>query len=107
MNLRELKQHFGIDEDGNAEDDKYNEEFLKFERVENPLNSRPDLCAFLLLHKLVPGQSDMVAAAGHDEIYLEVNVEKLAAAATPADILTLVRCGVMFDRETEGLSMFV
>ena len=43
--------------------DKYgDEEFLKFERVENKRSQRPDLHAFLLLDELVPDKSDIIAA---------------------------------------------
>lgn len=79
-------------------------EFLKFERVIEPLSKRPDLCAFLLLDRLVPDTRDIVSAAEHDEIFLNVDVNELALVATDGDILTLVRCGVMFN--DGSLSMF-
>lgn len=83
-------------------------EFLKFERIEKPLHPRPDICAFLRLHELVPGKSrDMVAAAEHDEIYLDVDPEALAAVATQEDIVYLHRCGVRLSSETDSLAMFV
>jgi hypothetical protein len=53
------------------------------------------------------GLMDMVAAAEHDEIWLGVDVDALAAAATPEIIRDLKRCGVRYDRETCSLSMFV
>ena len=84
------------------------DDFLKFERVENKLHNRPDLCAFLLLDKLCPHDGrDIVSAAEHDEIYLDVDTEKFAEVVSDVDILTLTRCGVMFDSETDSLSMFV
>lgn len=86
--------------------EKFNDDYIKFKRVANPLHHRPDICAFLLLDKLVPGNGDMVAAAEHDEIYLDTDCDKLAEVATEDDILTLVRCGVRYDRETSGLAMF-
>lgn len=82
-------------------------EYIKFERVEDKLHPRPDLCAFLLLHKLAPGEGegrDMICAAEHDVIYLDVDLEELAANATEADIVTLVRCGVRYG--SDGLEMF-
>jgi hypothetical protein len=88
--------------------DKYNDrEFLRFERVESPLSERPDLCAFLLLDSIAPGKSDMVSGADHDEIWLFVDTEALAEKATEEQILTLVRCGIMYDEEFESLAMFV
>jgi len=85
--------------------EKFEDEFLKFDRISRPRHERPDIAAFLLLHKLVPASSDMVSAAEHDQIWLEVDPEKLAEVASESDVLELVRCGVMF--EDEGLSMFV
>ena len=88
--------------------EKHNDEHIKFERVENKLHSRPDICAFLLLDKLLPNDGrDIVSAASHDEIWLDVDCDKLAEVATDDDILMLVRCGVMFDSSTDSLSMFV
>jgi hypothetical protein len=85
------------------------EEFLEFEQIENPLHPRPDICAFMKLHQLVPANPDrdMVAAAEHDEIFLEVDPEALAAVATQEDIVYLHRCGVRLSSETDSLAMFV
>lgn len=85
--------------------EKYEDEYLEFDRVKNKLHPRPDLCAFLLLDKLLPNDGcDMVCGAGHDEIYLDADTDKLAEVATEEDILTLTRCGVRY--ETDGLAMF-
>jgi hypothetical protein len=87
--------------------EKHNDEYMKFERVENKLHSRPDLCAFLLLDKLLPNEGrDMVCAAAHDKIFLDADPEKLAEVATEEDILTLTRCGVRYDSGTGSLAMF-
>lgn len=87
--------------------EKHNDDYLKFERVENKRHQRPDLCAFLLLDELLPNDgSDMVCAAAHDEIFLDADCEKLAEVATEDDILTLTRCGVRYDSETDSLAMF-
>ena len=76
------------------------DEFLKFDRVENPLSTRPDLCAFLLLDKLLPlSNRDMISDASHDQIYLEVDCEELAKVATEEDIITLIRCGVILSED--------
>ena len=83
------------------------DEYLKFEDVEQKLSTRPDLHAFIKLNRMVPGTSDIVAAAGHDEIYLDVEIDALATVATEADIVELARCGVLYDSSTDGLAMFV
>lgn len=82
-------------------------EYLHFERIEKPLHPRPDICAFLRLHELVPGTRDMVSAAEHDEIFLDVDLEQLAAVATEDDVVYLQRCGVRLDESGDGLAMFV
>lgn len=82
-------------------------EYLKFERVENNLSGRPDLHAFLLLEKLLPGgDRDLICASEHDEYWLDVDCEKLAEVATQDDINNLSRCGVRFDRDIESLCLF-
>ncbi len=86
---------------------KYEDEFLEFDKVENKLSNRPDLHAFLLLDKLFPSTNDMISAAEHDEIYLEIEPDKLSRKATEEQILELIRSGVMYDEETDSISMFV
>jgi hypothetical protein len=86
--------------------DKHSDEFLKFDRISSLRNKRPDLHAFLLLDELVPGESDMVSASGHDEIYLEVDMGAIAAVATEDQIVELIRCGVRLS-EYDCFCMFV
>ena len=87
--------------------EKVEDEYIEFERIENPICKRPDICAFLLLEKLAPGSHDMIFAAIHDELYLAASVEDFANAATEEDVLFLTRCGVSFDGENEYFTMFV
>lgn len=86
--------------------DKFEDEYLKFERIESPKHPRPDLCAFLMLHELVPGTDDMVSASAHDEFFLGIDCEKLADVATEEQIRDLARCGVRYDDEYDCLAMF-
>jgi|SRR3989344_431484 len=87
--------------------EKYNNDYMGFDRVEDKLSSRPDLCAFLLLDKLLPNDGrDMVCAADHGMIFLGIDCEKLTKLATEEDILMLIRCGVHYDSDTDSLSMF-
>ena len=89
---------------------KYENDYIRFERVneKNRLHSRPDICAFLLLDKLLPNDGrDMVCASEHDEIYLDADCKKLAEVASEEDILTLTRCGVHYESDTDCLAMFV
>jgi hypothetical protein len=91
--------------------EKFEDEFLKFERVpaERRVSTRPDLCAFMLLDRLVPSDRarDILVSAEHDEVWLDVDLDALAGAASEDDILTLVRCGVRLDSDVESLAMFV
>jgi hypothetical protein len=84
-----------------------NDEFLKFDRVQNKRSNRADLHAFLLLDSLLPGDDDVVASAEHDEIFLSYGPRDLAAAATEEQIIELIRCGVRLDTNWESLAMFV
>lgn len=83
-------------------------------RIEDAPSNRADLCAFLLLDALLPYRdmimlpgSKIIASAHHDLIYLGVDCDKLAEVATKRDILTLVRCGVIYDDDTNSLMMSV
>lgn len=90
--------------------DKYEDDFLKFERVENKTSKRADLHAFMLLDRLFPrpeGRGDIVSAAEHDEIFLGVDPDELDEVATEDQMLELIRCGVRCDSSTDSLAMFV
>ena len=87
--------------------DSFQEEYLKFERIKDPPSKRPDLCAFILLDKLFPPDknTDIIAGAAHDEIYLDVDSEQVEKL-TEEQIIYLLRCGVNYDSDTDGLSMY-
>lgn len=87
----------------------HNDEYLKDENIrpERVLHRRPDIMAFLLLDRLCPGTRDMVCHAGHEEIWLDVEVADLNAVATGEDALDLIRCGVRYDSSNDSLAMFV
>ena len=87
--------------------EKYDDEFLKWELVTDRLSERPDLHAFLLLDKLCPGTSDIVSAAKHDEIFLDVPIELLDSVITDDHAKTLIRCGIRMDDYDDGLALFV
>lgn len=83
---------------------KHKDQYSRFDRIAAPFSRRPDLHAFILLDRLVPGTRDIVSAAEHDEIFLDVSVEDLAAVATEENIIDLIRCGVRWD--SDSLAMF-
>jgi len=72
-------------------------EFLEFERIEAPRHRRPDMCAFLMLDEIQPGDRDMVSDARHDEVYLDFDVDAAADKLTPEILRDLSRCGVRYD----------
>lgn len=79
------------------------DEYLKFERIENKRTQRPDLHAFLLLDEMFPGTTDMVTCAEHDEFWLEP--EGRLNLLSDEQILELVRCGVRYDALCDCLAM--
>ena len=88
-------------------------EFLHFDQIAVKSTNRPDLHAFVLLDRLVPSEthrlgygSDMVSGAEHDEIFLDTDLEKLAAVITEEQVVELSRCGVRI-WEDESLTMYV
>jgi len=87
--------------------ERYDDEYLKFQRIQNPMHRRPDLCAFLMLDVLFPTEADMVAAAEHDELYLEVPGEAFRSVASDELIRDLVRCGVRYAEDHDCLVMWV
>jgi hypothetical protein len=86
--------------------DAYDDEFLNFARINDPASKRPDLHAFILLDRLVPGTQDIVSSSAHDEYFLQINPREFAAAATEEDVRDLVRCGVRYHDEYDCFAMF-
>ena len=82
-----------------------NDDYGKFDRVENKKKKRKDIHAFLLLDELFPKNRDMICASSHDVFYLDVEGEHLDQL-TDDHILELTRCGVMYDGQNDCLSMF-
>ncbi len=87
--------------------DKYEDDFLRFDQIKNPLSSRHDLHAFILLDRLSPGMNDMICAAAHDEIFLGIDPEELSKVITEEQVRELVMCGVTYDIDHDCLKMFV
>lgn len=85
--------------------EKHDNEFLNFSKIENKRSTRPDLHAFLLLDALVPGTTDIISAAEHDEFYLSIDPDDLAKSGiTEEQVIELTQCGIRLG--SEGLCMF-
>lgn len=95
--MLDIKETFG----------KFSDEYLEFEKIENPMHHRKDVCAFLLMDKLIPSNKTILSAAWHDEVAFSIDIDELSKVATEEDILTLVRCGVRYSKEYECLTYFV
>jgi hypothetical protein len=70
-----------------------------FNAIVKPLSLYRDTCAFLYLENLLKQHDKapnpvMIAAAEHDQIWLNVDCDILEEIATKDDILYLYRCGV-------------
>lgn len=87
--------------------DKHNTEYAKFDRIGSKVTQRSDLYAFILLDKLCPSTNDIVSCSEHDEITLNIDPAKLANVATEEDVVTLIRCGVRYDKSDDCFRMFV
>lgn len=83
--------------------DQFQDEFLKFERIENPPNKRRDICAFLMLDKYATDSGNIIEAADHDVIFLNFD-ESVLDSVHDDVIIYLRRCGVRYG--SYGLEMF-
>lgn len=77
----------------------------KFELVENKLSNRADLHAFLLMDRILPGDSNIILSARHKEVYFSFKMDEFAAVVTQEEVLELVRCGVCYDGHFDCLYM--
>lgn len=60
-----------------------------------------------LLRLGVVGVGDILSSAEHDQVWLNVEMEKFASVATIDDINYLVDCGIHADENYDSLYMFV
>ncbi len=86
--------------------EKHENDYLRFEKVENKKSTRPDLHAFILLNELFPRDRDLICSAAHDEIWLDVDTGEIETL-TENQIIELNRCGVRYDEESDSLVMYV
>lgn len=69
-------------------------------------SNRPDLHAFNLLDRLVPGTTEMIRWSRSDEVFLGVDITDLTKVATEEDLLDLIRCGMCFNNYQQCLYFF-
>lgn len=87
------------------EEFKRHEDSYKFEDIENKRSNCREIHAFMLLNDLIPTHT-MICSAEHDQIWLDIDVEKLAEVATSEQIKELSQCGVFYDNDIDLLSMY-
>jgi hypothetical protein len=85
--------------------EKYNDEYLKFDRVENKLSKRRDIHAFLILDSLAPDDNPIISAASYEEICLSVNPDILKNVDDKV-IIDLIRCGVWYESFYDCLKIY-
>lgn len=88
--------------------EKYDDEYIEFDRIENKRSKRPDLHAFMLLDELFPAKNDtdMISAAEHDQICLNISAKQINSL-DDEELIELIRCGVIYDSGTDSICMFV
>ena len=86
--------------------EQFEDEYIKFDRIEQPRSKRPDLHAFLLLDEILPGTRDLISCSEHDEFFLDIDCDAFAAVVTDDQIRDLVRCGVRHSDDLDSLCMF-
>jgi hypothetical protein len=83
-------------------------EYRHFERVQNPPSPRRDLCAFLLIDKLVPDQNESIindtSENGDSFVYLNLYPHQLENFPEE-QIVDLIRCGVSYNEYSGHLYM--
>lgn len=84
----------------------FEDDFLEFDKVKEKLSTRPDLHAFILLDKLVPGTHDLISCSEHDEYYLSIEPDELRKVATKDQLRDLHRCGIRHDESNDSLCVF-
>lgn len=79
--------------------EKHNHEFMQFNLVKDKVTDIADLEAFFLLDRLQDGNKYIVSASDPETIYLGVDLENLSEVITEAEVIKLIRCGVMIQDE--------
>lgn len=89
--------------------EKQNKEYLQFANVIVRFCNRPDLHAMILLNEIADDDcSDIVCRAPdtYNEFAFRLDVDNIAANITEEQIIDLIRCGVMYDKQHNILTMF-
>ena len=84
---------------------KHANETGEFDRIKNPPSKKMDLCAFILLDKMLGGGDCIIIGAMRHRVLLWVDIDEFAAIATEEQVVYLIRCGVLYSARTRELRM--
>jgi len=84
---------------------KHDHEFVEFKRIKNALHPSRDFNGMFLLSSLnkdhKSSKEKLISWAESDVIGFNVDVDTIAKNITEEQIITLIRCGVLFDIDEE------
>lgn len=86
-----------------------NESVLKFADIEQKLSNYRDLHGMMLLEKLQPGEGgydSMITCAEHDQVWYDIDVEKLWEVITQDEVNQLNACGIWYESENDSLTSY-
>jgi len=88
---------------------RLNDEYLEFKEIDESLkiSKRPELCVMLYLDKLLPDGDGLLESCDHERVFLQFDCDKFAEIATEDDVRFLLRCGILYDVESEKFYMNV
>lgn len=82
-------------------------EYIEFADIEPKLSNYRDLHGMMLLEKLQPGTGDsMIACAEHDQIWYDIDLEKLWEVITQDQVNQLNTCGIWYEEEHDSLTSY-
>lgn len=85
-------------------------DLLRFADIEPKLSNYRDLHGMMLLDKLQPScdadYQSMIACAEHDQIWFDVDLEKLWEVITQDQVNQLNACGIWYEAENDSLTSY-
>ncbi len=84
---------------------KHENEFLNYKADPSLEDKVHDFVVFESLVKFVK-RGDLIGNLGHEEIYLNVDVDEVISVLSEGDLVKLIRCGLRYSDEDECFVMF-
>lgn len=70
------------------------------------LSKREDLHVMMLLSELIDSEDNIITCSDHDIIYFEASPEDLAGKITRNQLLSMLDCGLFYDSDNHGFTLF-